>query len=91
MSEFSKARLIKGYKFSLSGCQGKPAETFHVVAEPVSLAGGAKAYCTDATRNVRTSDDGSGSTCLMAGKLSRPSELKALASTCSALQNKKAG
>jgi hypothetical protein len=69
-----KGEAYKGYKFSLSGCQGKPAETFHVVAEPVSLAGGAKAYCTDATRNVRTSDDGSGSTCLMAGKLSRPSE-----------------
>jgi hypothetical protein len=69
-----KGEAYKGYKFSLSGCQGKPAETFHVVAEPVSLAGGAKAYCTDATRNVRTSDDGSGSTCLMAGKLLRNTE-----------------
>jgi hypothetical protein len=57
-----------GYKFSLSGCQGKPVESFHVIGEPVAPGAGAKAYCTDATRNVRSSDDGRGATCLSAGK-----------------------
>jgi len=57
-----------GYKFALSGCQNKPSGSFHVTAEPVSPAAGAKAYCTDATNNVRSSDDGLGSSCLVSGK-----------------------
>lgn len=57
-----------GYKFSLSGCQDKPSGSFRLVAEPVSPAAGAKAYCTDATNNVRSSDDGLGSSCLASGK-----------------------
>jgi hypothetical protein len=60
-----------GYKFSLSGCQGKPSGSFHLVAEPVSPAAGTKAFCTDATHNVRASDDGRGATCLLSGKASR--------------------
>jgi len=63
-----KGEPINGYKFSLSGCQGKPVESFHVIAEPVAPGAGAKAYCTDATRNVRSSDDGRGATCLSSGK-----------------------
>jgi len=58
-----------GYKFTLSGCQDKPSGSFHLVAEPVVLAAGAKAYCTDATNNVRSSDDGLGSSCLTSGKM----------------------
>jgi len=58
-----------GYKFSLSGCQDKPSGSFHLVAEPVSPTGKAKAFCTDATNNVRSSDDGLGSSCLTSGKL----------------------
>ena len=58
-----------GYKFSLSGCQDKPSGSFHLVAEPVSPAGKAKAFCTDATNNVRSSDDGLGASCLASGKL----------------------
>src|SRR6476661_7725377 len=57
-----------GYKFSLSGCQDKPSGSFHLVAEPVSPTGKAKAFCTDATNNVRSSDDGLGSSCLTSGK-----------------------
>jgi len=59
----------RGYKFSLSGCQDKPSGSFHLVAEPVSPAGKAKAFCTDATNNIRSSDDGLGSSCLASGKL----------------------
>lgn len=58
-----------GYKFSLSGCQDKPSGSFHLVAEPVSPAAGTKAFCTDATNNIRTSADGLGSTCIASGKL----------------------
>jgi hypothetical protein len=63
-----------GYKFALSGCQGKPSGSFHLVAEPVSPGTGAKAYCTDATHNVRTSDDGRGGTCLAFGKIDRAAQ-----------------
>ena len=59
----------RGYKFSLSGCQDKPSGSFHLVAEPVSPTGKAKAFCTDATNNIRSSDDGLGSSCLASGKL----------------------
>jgi hypothetical protein len=58
-----------GYKFSLSGCQDKPSGSFHLIAEPVSPTAKAKAYCTDATNNVRSSDDGLGSSCLASGKV----------------------
>jgi len=63
-----KGEPYSGYKFTLSGCQGKPAETFHLVAEPLVPATGAKAYCTNATHTIRTSDDGRGATCLTSGK-----------------------
>ncbi|HEY2169508.1 MAG TPA: hypothetical protein VGJ30_07775 [Candidatus Angelobacter sp.] len=59
----------RGYKFSLSGCQDKPSGSFHLIAEPVSPTTKVKAYCTDATNNVRSSDDGSGSSCLASGKM----------------------
>jgi hypothetical protein len=59
----------QGYKFSLSGCQDKPSGSFHLVAEPVSPTAKTKAYCSDATNNVRSSDDGLGSSCLTSGKV----------------------
>ena len=58
----------RGYKFSLSGCQDKPSGSFRLIAEPVSPATGTKAYCTDATHNVRSSTDGLGSSCISSGK-----------------------
>ena len=58
-----------GYRYSISGCETKPAEIFHLVAEPLAQGGGAKAYCTNATRIVRVSDDGRGSTCLASGRV----------------------
>lgn len=58
-----------GYKWSVSGCEGKPAGSFQIIAEPISQGQGAKAVCTDATGNLRTSEDGRGSTCLTSGKI----------------------
>ena len=70
-----KGEPFNGYKFSLSACQGKPIESFHVIAEPVAPGAGAKAYCTDATRNIRSSDDGRGSTCLTSGHTTERAEV----------------
>ena len=61
--------LYNGYRFSLSGCERKPARMFRVIAEPV--AGRGKAYCSDNTNNLRASDDGRGTTCLISGKIAR--------------------
>jgi hypothetical protein len=81
LSELAKPNLLnldqrifngepyRDYKFSLSGCQEKPSGSFHLIAEPVLPAPKAKAFCTDATNNIRSSDDGSGSSCLSSGKL----------------------
>jgi len=63
-----KGEPVNGYKFSLSACQGKPVESFHLIAEPLAPGAGTKAFCTDATRNIRSSDDGRGATCLTSGK-----------------------
>jgi len=59
---------FNGYKLAISGCQGTPAASFQIVAEPIAPSTGSKAFCTDATHNIRTSDDGRGSTCLSSGK-----------------------
>jgi len=58
-----------GYRFTLSGCERKPARMFRVTAEP--LTGRGKAYCADSSSNPRASDDGRGVTCLISGKLAR--------------------
>lgn len=61
--------LYNGYRFTLSGCEHKPARLFRVIAEPV--AGRGKAYCSDNSNTLRASDDGRGTTCLAAGKVAR--------------------
>jgi hypothetical protein len=60
---------LNGYSFTISGCNGTPAGSFQLAAEPVAAVAGAKAFCTDATHNIRISEDGSASTCLASGKL----------------------
>jgi hypothetical protein len=58
-----------GYRFALAGCEGKPAASFQITAEPITPNAGTKAFCTDATQNVRVSETGSGTNCLTFGKL----------------------
>jgi hypothetical protein len=60
--------VFSGYKFALSGCQGTPAGSFQLTAEPAAVAPGVKAFCTDATHNIRFSEDGRAATCLVSGK-----------------------
>ncbi|HLW52500.1 MAG TPA: hypothetical protein VKW06_06625 [Candidatus Angelobacter sp.] len=57
----------KGYKISLTGCPGKPAGSFQFAVEPMPGKSG-KAFCVDATQNLRVSDDGRGATCLSSGR-----------------------
>lgn len=61
--------VYNGYSFALKGCEGTPAKSFQVFAEPVSGKG--KAYCSDDRHNLRSSDDGRGLTCLAVGKIAR--------------------
>lgn len=57
-----------GYKLNLTGCLGKPAGSFQITLEPNSPGNGGKAFCVDATQNVRVSDDGRAATCLASGR-----------------------
>jgi hypothetical protein len=63
--EFAEG-VYNGYKFSITGCYGKPAKAFRVAAEPISGTG--RAYCTDATHELHAADDGHAATCLASGK-----------------------
>jgi hypothetical protein len=55
-----------GYKFALGGCFGRPVKAFHITAVPLSGTG--RAYCSDATQELRASDDARATTCLASGK-----------------------
>jgi hypothetical protein len=61
--------MYNGYRFALIGCQGKPARTFQVTAEP--LDGRGRAYCSDDRHNLRVSADGKALTCLVEGKIAQ--------------------
>jgi hypothetical protein len=61
--------VYQGYTVNVAGCQGHPAGSFQIILEPVVQGSGMKAFCTDATRNIRVADDGRGSTCLAFGKV----------------------
>jgi hypothetical protein len=66
--EFAQG-VYNGYRFQLTGCQGKPARSFQIAAEPVNGRG--KAYCSDDRHNLRVADDGKASSCLALGKIAR--------------------
>ncbi len=56
-----------GYSFSLSGCAGSPASTFHLTATPIGDAYGRRAFCADQSGAIRSSPDGNAATCLSSG------------------------
>jgi len=58
--------IYNGYRFTLSGCSGKPVKSFQVMAEP--LHGSGRAYCSDSTLELRAAEDGRGATCLASGR-----------------------
>lgn len=61
-----------GYRFVLSGCEGKPAGSFQITAEPLLATPGVKAFCTDATQNLRADNNGHAAACLASGKVYQP-------------------
>ncbi len=56
-----------GYIFSLSGCAGTPAASFHLTAAPMGNSYGRRAFCSDQSGAIRSSADGSAETCLSTG------------------------
>ena len=46
-----------GYVFALSGCGTAPAKDFHLTATPSLNTFGRKAFCADASKVIRSSDD----------------------------------
>jgi hypothetical protein len=63
-----------GYRIGLSGCEGKPAGSYQIIIEPISAGTGSKAFCSDATQNVRVLDGGNGANCLAFGKAQASSD-----------------
>ena len=56
-----------GFVFTLSGCSGTPATTFHLTAAPNANTFGRKAFCADQSAVIHSSDDGNAATCLTRG------------------------
>jgi hypothetical protein len=56
-----------GYAFSLSGCGGTPASSFHLTAAPGANTYGRKAFCADQSAVIRSSGDGNAATCMASG------------------------
>ena len=56
-----------GFVFTLSGCGGAPATSFHVSAAPSANTFGRKTFCADQSGTIRSSDDGNAAACFTAG------------------------
>jgi len=56
-----------GFVFTISECSGAPATTFHLTAAPNQNFYERKAFCTDQSGVIRSSDDGDSSTCFASG------------------------
>ncbi len=56
-----------GFVFTLSGCGGAPATSFHLTAAPNGNTIGRKAFCADQAGVIQSVDDGNPATCLARG------------------------
>jgi len=56
-----------GFIFTLSGCNGTPATSFHLTAAPNMNTLGRKAFCADQSAAIRSSENGNPETCLRNG------------------------
>ncbi len=56
-----------GFVFTLSGCTGAPAGSFHLAAGPNASAFGRKAFCADQSGLIRTGEDGNPANCFGTG------------------------
>src|SRR5215469_15869015 len=58
-----------GFVFTLSGCSGAPATSFHLTVVPNANTFGRKAFCADQAGTIRTADDGNPTTCFASGNV----------------------
>ncbi len=57
----------RGYSFTLSQCNGAPANKFQLTAVPIGEAYGRRAFCADQSGVIRSSADGTAASCLGSG------------------------
>lgn len=60
-----------GFVFTLSGCSGAPAASFHLSVAPNANTLGRKAFCADQSGTIRTAEDGNPATCFASGNEAR--------------------
>jgi hypothetical protein len=58
-----------GYRFTLSGCNGNPASTYRIIAEPVDLDSEMKTFCADQSGTVKSLAGGAASGCFSHGNV----------------------
>ena len=58
-----------GYRFSLSGCNGKPATKYHLAAIPIDPDSEMKAFCLDQSGTLKSVAAPDSSTCFSQGKI----------------------
>jgi len=56
-----------GFVFTLTECSGVPVNSFRLTAVPNANAFGRKAFCSDQTNVIRSSNDGKAATCVANG------------------------
>ena len=58
-----------GYRFSLSGCEGKPAKSYRLTATPIDPDSEMKTFCVDESGTLKSAEPADGSSCFSDGKI----------------------
>jgi len=58
-----------GYRFSLSGCEGKPATAYRLTASPVDADSEMKTFCVDESGTLKSAEATDSSSCFSDGKV----------------------
>lgn len=59
----------QGYRFTLAGCEGKPASKYRVTAEPIDAESGMKAFCSDESGPIKSISSRKSSSCFSRGQV----------------------
>lgn len=57
-----------GYRFSLSGCEGKPATSYRLTASPIDPDSEIKTFCVDESGTLKSAEADDSSSCFSSGK-----------------------
>lgn len=60
-----------GFVFTLSGCSGAPATSFHLSVAANANSSGRKTFCADQSGTIRTAEDGNPATCFANGNVAK--------------------